>query len=106
MALFFNDPAKLALHRLKSIVDHFRQRGVGTVVDPFLIGDQLVAGRDGNVDANPERITFLMGVIRLFDRHIAPVDVIAEFFEACRFLENELVYRLGFIDAAVGNVDW
>jgi len=38
--------------------------------------------------------------------NVAPVDVIAEFLEARRFFENELVYRLGFIDAAVGDVDW
>ena len=46
-----------------------------------------------------------MGVVRLFDGDVAAVDVVAEFLKARRFLENELIDRLGFIDAAVSDVD-
>jgi hypothetical protein len=65
-----------------------------------------VAGRNGDIEADPERVSFLMRVVWLLDDHVATVDVVAEFFEASRFFEDELVDGVRFIDAAVGDVDW
>ena len=64
-----------------------------------------MTGRDGDVDPDPERISFLMGVVRLLDGHVATVDVVAEFFKTRRFLHDELIDIVGFCDAAVGDFD-
>ena len=105
VALFLHDPAQLALHGLEGVVDHFGERGVGAVVDAFFVGDQFVARRHGHVDPNAKRIAFLMSVIWLLDCHVASVDVIAELFESRRFIHDELIDLVGFVDAAVGDVD-
>ena len=47
-----------------------------------------------------------MRVIRLLDGDVTSVDVVAEFFEAGRFFQNELIDLFGFLDAAIGDVDW
>ena len=64
-----------------------------------------MAGRDGDIDPDTVGVSFLMGVVRLFDRDVATVDVVAEFFQARRFLEDDLVDGVGFIDAPVSDVD-
>jgi hypothetical protein len=64
-----------------------------------------VAGRHRYIDPDPKGISFLMSVVRLLDGNVAAVDVIAEFFQARRFLQDELIDLVGFSDAAVGDVD-
>ena len=105
VALFLDDAPQLALHGFEGVMDHFFERGVGAVVHAFFVSDQFVAGRDGDVDPDPKRIPFLMGAVRLLDGDVATVDVVAEFFQARRFLEDGLVDGVGFIDAPIGDVD-
>ena len=78
--LFFNYPAQLALHRFESVVDHFVERLVRAVVHLPFISDQLVAARDGHIDAAPIGISFVMRVIGLLDRDVAAVDVVTKPF--------------------------
>ena len=103
--LLIDESPQLALHGLESVMDHFRQRRVGAVVHPLFLRDQLVAGRHRHVDPDPERIAFLMGVVRLLNGDIAPVDVVAELFQAGRLFQDELIDVVGFLDAAVGDVN-
>ena len=105
VALFLDDAPQLALHRLESVVDYFAQRRVGAVVHALFVGHQFVARRHGDVDPDPEGISFLMGVVRLLNGNVAAVDVVAEFFEARCFLKNELIDVVGFGDTAIGDVD-
>jgi hypothetical protein len=63
-------------------------------------------GRDGDVDADPELVSLVMRMIGLLDRYVTPVDVIAEFFEPRRFLQDELVDCLRLFDPAIGDVYW
>lgn len=105
VALLLHDAAQLALHGFESVVDHLGERRERAVVDTLFVRDELMSRRNGNVDPDPKRISFLMGVIRLLDGNVAAVDVVAEFFEARCFIENELIDVVGFGDAAVGDVD-
>ena len=105
VALLLDDATQLALHGFESVVDHFGERRVGAVVHSSFIGDQFVAGRDGDIDPDTVGISLLMGVVRLLDGDVATVDVVAEFFQARRFLEHDLVDGVGFIDASVSDVD-
>jgi hypothetical protein len=41
----------------------------------------------------------------LLDGDVTPVDVVAEFFQARCFIQHELIDVVGFLDAAVGDVD-
>ena len=77
--------AQLTFHRLESVVDHFGQRGVRAVVHLLFVGDEFVTRRHGDIDAHSKLVSFLMGMIGLFDRDITSIDVIAEFFEPGRF---------------------
>ena len=97
--LFLDDASQLALHGLERVVDHFGERRVGAVVHSLFVGDQFVPGRNGDVDPDPERISFLMGVVRLLDGNVAAVDVVAEFLEARRLIHDELINVVGFHDA-------
>jgi hypothetical protein len=103
--LLVNDPAQLPLHCLESVMDHFGDRLVCTVVHLFFVGHQLVSRRYRHIDATAIRISFLMGVIGLLDRDVATVDVIAKSFEPRRVLENEIVDVVGFGEAAIGDFD-
>ena len=47
----------------------------------LFVGNKLVTARNSHIDANTVLISFVMGVVRLFDRHIAAVNVIAKFFQ-------------------------
>ena len=62
-ALLFDQRLKLALHRLKGIVDHFAQRLVHLVRRRFLIDHQFVTRRDGDIDSDPEWITRLLRMV-------------------------------------------
>ena len=57
----------------------FAKRLVRSVIDLFFFRDQLVAGRDGNINPHPELVSFFVSVIRLLDSNVAPADVIAKF---------------------------
>ena len=81
------------------------ERRVRAVVHASFIGDQLMTGRDGDIDPDPVGISFLMSVVRLLNGDVATVDVVAEFFQARGFLEDDLVDGVGFIDAPVSDVD-
>ena len=104
--LLLHKMAQLSLHRLESIVDDFGQRGVRAVVHLLFVGDELVTRRDGDIDADPELVSFLMRMIGLLDGDITSVDMIAEFFEPGRFLKNELVDCLRLIDPTIGYIYW
>ena len=82
--------AKLTLHRFEGVVNHLAERLVRPVVLLFLFCDQFVTWRNCYIDANAKRISFLMGVVRLFDRDITPVDVVAKFLQMRRFSQDIL----------------
>ncbi len=46
-----------------------------------------------------------MRVVGLLNRHVASMDVVAELFQALRFVEDELVDGVGFFDAPISDVD-
>ena len=58
-----------------------------------------------DIDPATIRIPFLMGVIGLFDRDVAAIDVVAKSVEPRRVGHYEVVDLIGFIEAAVGNVN-
>ena len=64
-----------------------------------------MAGRHGDIDPDSERISLLVRVVRLLDGDVAAVDVVAEFFQARCFIQHKLIDVVGFLDAAVGDVD-
>ena len=79
-SLLVHDALQLALHRFEGVVHHLIDRLMGAVVLLPLVSDQLVAAGHGHVDAAAIRIPLVMGVIGLFDGHVAAVDVVAKFF--------------------------
>lgn len=98
--------AQLPFHRFESVVDNFGQRGVRAVVHLLFVGDEFVARRHGDIDTHSKLVSFVMRMIGLLDCNVTSIDVIAEFFEPSRFLQNKLVDLLGLLDPAIGNVDW
>ena len=50
-----------------------------------------MARRDRHVDAATVGIAFVVGLVRLLDRDVAAVDVVAKFFEARCVIQNEIV---------------
>jgi hypothetical protein len=105
-SLLFHEMAQLTFHRFERVVDDLGQGGVRAVVHLLFFGHQFLARRHGDIDAHAKLVSLLMRMIRLLDCDIAPIDVIAEFFEPSRFLQNKSVDRFRFFDAAVGNVYW
>jgi hypothetical protein len=89
--LFVHYAAQLALHGFECVVDHFVDRFVRAVVHLFLVGDEFVSRRDRHVNATTVRISFVMGVVRLLDRHVAAIDVVAKFLQPRRVVQNEIV---------------
>ena len=83
--LFLHEMTQQTLHRLERIVNHFVERLVRAVIHLLFIRDELVARRDRHVDTTTIWISFLMRVVRLFDRDIATIDVIAKLFQPRRF---------------------
>ena len=104
--LLLHEVAQLPLHRLERVVDDFAQRGMGAVVHLFFVGDEFVTRRNGDIDAHPELIPFVMRVIGLLDGDVTSVDVIAEFLEPSRLLQNELVDLLRLLEPPIGDVYW
>jgi len=98
--------AQLAFHRFESVVDNFGQRGVRATVHLLFVGDEFVARRHCDIDAHSKLVSFLMRMVGLLDGDVTSIDVIAEFFEPGRFLQNELVDLLRLLDATIGNVYW
>jgi hypothetical protein len=98
--------AQLAFHRFEGVVNYFGQGRVRAVVRLLFVGDEFMAVRDRDIDAHSKFVSLVMGMIGLLDGNVTPVDVIAEFFEPGRFLENELVDLLGFLQAPIGDVYW
>src|ERR1700731_824483 len=80
-ALFLDEMAQLALHRFERVVNHFVERFVRAVVHLLFFGHELVARSHRHIDAAPVRITFVMSVVRLLNRDVAAIDVVAKFFE-------------------------
>jgi hypothetical protein len=98
--------SQLPLHRFESIVHHLGQWFMRAIVHLFFFRHQFVPRRDGDIDADPERIPFFMGMIRLLDRDVTPADVIAKFIEARRFLANHLFNPIALVETAVSDVHW
>src|SRR5437868_9340017 len=85
---------------------HFCQRIVRSIIDLFFFRDQLVAGRDGNINPDPILVSLFVGVVRLLNSNIAPADVITEFIQPRRFLQYHLFDSQGFLQAAISDVYW
>ena len=71
------------------------------VLGLLLIRDQLVTGRDGDVNPHPERIARMLGAIGVLDHDVASADVIAKAIEARGFTANEFVELVRFLDPSV-----
>jgi hypothetical protein len=67
----------------------------------LFIRHQLVTGRYGHVDPDPEWITGMLRVIRMLDHDVATADVITESIQARGFITNKLVELVGFLDAPI-----
>ena len=91
LPLFIDNMPQLALHRFESVVNRLVQRLVCAVIHLLFFRDELVTWRNGHIEPNTVRISFLMPVIRLLDGHVATVNVIAKFLEPRRVVENEIV---------------
>ncbi len=100
-----DEVAQLAFHGFEGVVDHFVEGVVGTVVLLLFVGNKLVTARNGHVNANTVLISFVMGVVRLFDRHIAAVNVIAEFFQPRGFVQYEIVDLVGFFQTPITDLN-
>jgi hypothetical protein len=74
------------------------------VHSPF-VRDQLVTRPYGHIDAASVRIAFLMRVIGLLDRHIAAVDVVAEFFKSRRIFQYEIVDLVRFFQTPIRDLN-
>ena len=106
VALLVDDATQLAFHRLEGVVNGLGERFVPAIVRLFLIGDELVASGNRYIDANAEQVPLVMGVVRLLDGDVAPVDMVAKFLKPGRSFQNQLVDRFGFVDSTIGNVYW
>ncbi len=104
-SLLVHHAPQLALHCFESVVDHFVQRLMRSVVRLPFIGYQLVATRHSHVDAAPVRIPLVMGVIGLLDGYVAAIDVVAKFFESHRIIQNKVVDLVGFFQTPVGDLN-
>ena len=71
------------------------------VLGLLLIRDQLVTGRDGDVNPHPERIARMLRAIRVLDHDVAPADVIAEAIEARGLAADKFVELVRFFDPPV-----
>src|SRR5262249_45446616 len=100
-SLLVHDAAQFALHGFESVVDHFVKRLVRAVVHLPFISNELVATRNGQINAAAIRISFVMRVISLLNRHIAAVDVVAKSFQSRRIFQNEIVNLVGFFQTPV-----
>ena len=83
--------SQLALHRFERVVDHFVERLMRAVVHLLLVAHQLVARPDRYIDPAAIRITFVMRMIRLLDRDVAAIDVVAKFLEPRGVSHHEIV---------------
>ena len=100
--LLFHYAAQFALHGFERVVDYFSERFMSTVIHLSFIGHQLVPPRHGDVDPAPVGISFVMGMIGLFDGNVTAVDVIAKSLESCRILQNEIVGLVRFFQTPIG----
>ncbi len=100
-----DEVAQLAFHGFEGVVDHLVKRIVRAVVFLLLVGNELVTARNGHVNANTVLISFVMGVVRLFNRHIAAVNVIAEFFQPRGFVQYEIVDLVGFFQTPITDLN-
>jgi len=103
--LFFDHATQLPLHRFESVVDDLVQRLMCAVVLLLFIGDEFVTARNGHIDATTERISFLMSMIGLLDGDIAAVNVVAEFFQPRRIIQNEIVDLVRFFQTPISDLN-
>jgi hypothetical protein len=103
--LLLNEMPQLSLHRLESVVDHFGEWFVGAVVSLLFIGDQLMARRHGHINAHAKWISFLMRVIRLFNRDVAAADVITKTIEPGGLRTDYVFDFVGFFNAAISDIN-
>jgi len=103
--LFFDHATQLPLHRFESVVDDLVERLMCAVVLLLFIGDEFVTARNGHIDATTERVSFLMSMIGLLDGDIAAVDVVAEFFEPRRVIQNEIVDLVRFFQTPISDLN-
>jgi len=99
--LFLDQRLELALHRLESVVDYLAQRLMHLVRGRFFVRDQLVAGRDGDIDADPKGVPGMLRVIGMLENDIATADVIAEAIEARGFAADEGIELVRFLDPTI-----
>ena len=100
-SLLVHDAAQLAFHCFERVVDGFDQGRMRAVVHLLLPGHQLVPRPYGDVDADVIRISFLVRVVSLFDRHVAAVDVVAKFLKSRCIFQNEIVDLVRFFQTPV-----
>jgi len=104
-SLLVDDAAQLAFHCFESVMDGFEQRRMRAVVHLFLPCHQLVPRSHGDIDADVIRISLLMRVVSLLDRHVAAVDVVAKFLKSRCIFKNEIVDLVRFFQTPVRDLN-
>jgi hypothetical protein len=102
-ALFLDERLELALHCFEGVVDYFAQRLMHAVRGRIFVRDQFVAGRDRNVNSDPEWVPRVLGVVGMLDHDVASTDVIAKAVEARGLAANEFVELIRFLDSPIRN---
>lgn len=77
---------------------------MGAIVYLFFLRDELVPGRDSDIDADPKGVALLVRMIGLFDRDIAPADVVAKFIQSGRLLTHHLFDAVRLHKAAIADI--
>jgi hypothetical protein len=96
---------QFALHRFEGIVNRLVQRLMRTIIHLLLFRDQLVPRRYRHIDSDPVSISFLMSVIRLFDRYVAAIDMVAKLLQPRRIFQNQVVDFIGFFQTAIRDLN-
>ena len=105
VALFLDERLQLAFHRFEGVVDYFAQRLVHLVPGLLFFRDELVAWRHRHVDADPERISGMLGMVGMLDDDVATADMIAKAIEPRGFGSDVIIELLRLFDAAIRDFD-
>ena len=77
---------------------------MGAIVYLLFFRDELMPGRDSDVDTDAKGVAFLVRMVGLFDCDIAPADVVAKLIQSGRLLAHHLFDAVGFHKAAITDI--
>ncbi len=105
VALTLHEILQLALHRFKCVVDDLGQRLVHLMLCLLFVRDELMTGRNGQIDADTEWIAGTLLLVRLLDRYVAAADMIAEAIEPRGFAADQIINFSCFLNTTVRDFD-